>query len=152
MDISRIYFDRKPPFQEEAILRLEHKKVTITYELQVEKQKQAETVVESEQTTKGDNEMSKQNQKHALKPDKILEKVNELNKIFPNFNTLSDGEKATILADIINGKYDHIIFKETEDDSSNKPVPTVESAGCYTKKAKLSNINEESTRRIDIKS
>lgn len=46
--ISRVYFDRKPPYQEEAIKRLAGEQVKVAYELEVERIEASQRVNEME--------------------------------------------------------------------------------------------------------
>ena len=46
--ISRVYFDRKPPYQEEAIKRLAGEQVQVAYELEVERVQASHQVNEME--------------------------------------------------------------------------------------------------------
>jgi hypothetical protein len=50
--ISRVYFDQKPPLQEEAIQRLAGKHVQITYELEVKRTEASQRVNEMEKLSK----------------------------------------------------------------------------------------------------
>lgn len=154
MEYSRIYFDRKPPYQEESIMRMEHKKVNITYELQVELKNNSQTVTKSNTDLKMDNNTTKQNNKQKdnnIPLDKILESVSKLNEIYPNFNNMSDSEKMNIIANIINGKHDDIIWSQTNDnttDSKSTDLPKTNQTG-YTKTAEPTNYQEQS-RSVDF--
>jgi hypothetical protein len=50
--ISRVYFDRKPPYQEEAIKRLAGEDVRVAYELEVERIEASQKVNETERANR----------------------------------------------------------------------------------------------------
>jgi len=109
--ISRVYFDRKPPYAEEAALRAAGEQVRVHYELEVERAKASQKVNQTEEKKQVDNNVDNK-ERNMLTQEQILQKVIELNKMYPDFQQKSQSDKMQIIADLINGKHDDLIFKE----------------------------------------
>ena len=75
--IARVYFDRKPPFTEEAIMRMNGEQVKVSYELQVKRVEATKKVEETDKKTVSAKNASKVGKKAKTvnpkgKEDKIL--------------------------------------------------------------------------------
>ena len=101
--LSRIYFERKPPYSEEAILKAKQKDYKVEYAMKKE-------YVETKQVTETkDQQKSSNGDKTPLKKDELLFKVSEIMKKNPDFQYMNEKDKMLVVSDIINGKYDNII-------------------------------------------
>ena len=98
--LAKIYFERKPPYQEEAILKAKKEEYKVEYSIQKEyiETKQVKTIDSSEDTNNED--------KNPLKKEELLLKIGEVLKRVPDFTYMSEKDKTFVIADIINGKYD----------------------------------------------
>ncbi len=111
--ISQFHFERKPPYQEEAILRATGKDVEVGYDLKRVEQK-VKTVSNKEDVQKlytPTEKEAKMDNTGPIPPEAVLETLTSLRDKFPEFDTLSDSKKTVFIADLMNGNMDDIIFK-----------------------------------------
>lgn len=117
--ISRVatqyVFERKPPYQEEQIKRAMKEEVEVSYEL-----KRVESEVKKVNSTKSiESYMEPKNEDSPsidlsgpLDKEELSSKVIKMREEIPNFDNMSTSDKNQVVADIINGKYDKLIFSE----------------------------------------
>lgn len=115
--ISRVaaqyVFERKPPYKEEQIKRAMKEEVEVNYEL-----KRVETEVKKVNSTKSiESYMEPKNEDSPsidlsgpLDKEELSSKVIKMREEIPNFDNMSTPDKNQVVADIINGKYDKLIF------------------------------------------
>lgn len=115
--ISRVaaqyVFERKPPYKEEQIKRAMKEEVEVNYEL-----KRVETEVKKVNSTKSiESYMEPKNEDSPLidlsgplDKEELSSKVIKMREEIPNFDNMSTLDKNQVVADIINGKYDKLIF------------------------------------------
>ena len=109
----RIHFERKPPYSDEYFLKKNGEEYKVEYELKVEKPKVKPIVekndVESE-TIDEKNKINDIQNNTGLKTEDLLDITVKFLKFVPDFSKKSEKEQMLIIADVINGKYDNILF------------------------------------------
>ena len=106
------HFERKPPYQEEAIMRAIGKEVNVEYNLKKVENK-VKKVCEKDEVTKAysaTNKEAKMDSSGPLPPEAVLDKVSKLKEVIPNLEYMTYQEKLNLVADILNGKHDNLIF------------------------------------------
>lgn len=104
---SQYIFEREPPYKKESLMRAMGKEVQVEYNLK-KVEMETKTVKQSEDV-KPPNLLPKE------KVGEILKKVLDKHK---DFDLKSSEEQNFIIADLINGKYDEMIFGEDDVKSS----------------------------------
>lgn len=139
----RVHFVREPPYLKEMVLKATKEDYDVQYVLNIEKPKvdapiEPQDVKPTERfeknkkeiednakstLTEEKNDISKYRNDLNLSPEQIIEKSKKIIESIPNFFTKSEKEKSLIIADVINGKYDDVIFNILQE--NEKPSPTL---------------------------
>lgn len=112
---AQYIFERSPPYQEEQIRRAMKEEVKVDYQL-----KRVENEVKKVNSTKSiESYMEPKNEETPridlsgpLDKEELSSKVIKMREEIPNFDNMSTPDKNQVVADIINGKYDELIFSE----------------------------------------
>jgi hypothetical protein len=109
----KIHFERKPPYSEEYFLKKNGEEYKVEYELKVEKPKIKAVVEKNEvedETIDDKNKINEMQETTGLNTEDLLEITVKFLKFVPDFSKKSEKEQVLIIADVINGKYDNILF------------------------------------------
>lgn len=111
--VSQYIFERTPPYREEQIKRVLNEEVEVNYQLKkVENQMKVVNKPSQidEYTTTQREEAPQIDLSGPLNKEQLVEKVIQMRDSIKDFDNYSPEQKNQVIADIINGSYDKIIF------------------------------------------
>ena len=116
---TQLYFEREPPYRQEQILRAQGEEVKVHFNL---KKREAEiqqvresNKVEETKRIKVEDKEAKMDLTGPLSPEDAIERMLKI-KEKVSFDSLSESQQSQVVAKIINGEFDDIVFKGIQTD------------------------------------
>lgn len=111
--VSQYIFERTPPYREEQIKRALNEEVEVDYQLK-KVENQMKVVSRNNDIEKYNNTQREEDPQidlsGPLDKEQLVEKVIQMRDSIKDFDNYSPEQKNQVIADIINGSYDNIIF------------------------------------------